>query len=34
MFKHARRLKLTAKGSFKPTGAAAIARQKTFTLKH
>jgi hypothetical protein len=34
VFKHARRLKLTAKGSFKPTGAAAIARQKTFTLKH
>jgi hypothetical protein len=34
VFKHARRLKLTAKGSFRPTGAAAIARQKTFTLKH
>ena len=34
VFKHARRLKLMAKGSFKPTGAAVIARQKTFTLKH
>jgi glycine rich protein len=32
LFKHAKRLKLTAKGTFKPSGAPAIARQKTFTL--
>jgi Glycine rich protein len=32
VFKHAKRLKLTAKGTFKPSGAAAIARQKAFTL--
>jgi glycine rich protein len=32
VFKHAKRLKLTAKGTFKPAHAAAIARHKTFTL--
>jgi Glycine rich protein len=32
LFKHAKRLKLTAKGTFKPSGAAGIARQRSFTL--
>jgi hypothetical protein len=31
--KHARRLELTAKGSFTPTGRRAIDARRTFTLK-
>jgi hypothetical protein len=33
LLKHAKHLKLTAKGSFTPTGNAAVLAKKTFTLK-
>jgi hypothetical protein len=32
--KHAKRLKLTAKGKFKPAHGAAVSQQRTFTLRH
>jgi len=33
LLKHAKRLKLTAKGTFTPTGGTATSVTKTFTLK-
>jgi hypothetical protein len=33
VFRHAKRLKVTAKGRFKPRGAA-VSRRRTFTLEN